>query len=154
MKKLYIIIILLLPLAGISQPDVIAAGGDYYETSNVRMSYTLGQTVTATVSGNGVAATQGFQQTSYVIVDLKEPDADMNVSLYPNPTSGELVLDFSTIPASNTTVKVIDFTGKVVLITTVANQKQSLDLSQLPTGNYIVNIKNDTQERNFKVIKK
>ncbi len=154
MKKLTILIIMALPLIGLAQPDVISSGGNYYETSNVKVSYTVGQTVTATVSNTEAVATQGFQQPEYTIVDLKEPDADMNVSLYPNPTDGELMLDFSTMPANNTTVTVIDFSGKVVFTTTVTNQKQRLDLSNLPTGNYIVKIKNDENERHFKVIKK
>jgi hypothetical protein len=154
MKKLSLILAMFLPLLGLAQPDVISSGGNYYETSNVKVSYTIGQTVTATVGSNQAVMTQGFQQPSYSIVDLKEPDADMNVSLYPNPTDGELMLDFSTLPANNTQVMVIDFAGKLVMTETVTNQKQRLNLKNLPAGNYIVKIKNDTQERNFKVIKK
>lgn len=59
----------------------------------------------------------------------------MNVSIYPNPTSGVISL---LGVAANANVTVTDVLGKVVASTT--GLKQILDLSKLPSGTYFITV--------------
>ncbi|HHD92453.1 MAG TPA: hypothetical protein ENL06_02405, partial [Candidatus Portnoybacteria bacterium] len=64
-------------------PSVIALAGNYVETENVAVSYTIGQTVTATLTNGGIL-TQGFQQDSYTIVEIPEQSSqEFSVNIYP-----------------------------------------------------------------------
>jgi len=66
-----------------------------------------------------------------------------NVKIYPNPTSGEVVLDWG----SNVNVKVdvFNITGQGLLHQDISNQsKKVMDLSYLPNGDYFLVIKDET----------
>lgn len=62
------------------------------------------------------------------------------ISLFPNPTSGEITLDLTEqIDASKLSVIGID--GKEVYTQRVNSQKVQIDLGSLPMGNYLVQVK-------------
>ncbi len=63
MKKLmiYICIIGLCSLS-INAQEIITASGDYYESSNASLSWTIGESMTETYTDGTTILTQGFQQ--------------------------------------------------------------------------------------------
>ncbi|MBL4710659.1 MAG: T9SS type A sorting domain-containing protein, partial [Flavobacteriales bacterium] len=74
-----------------------------------------------------------------------------NLSIYPNPTDGELVIMTSFI--QHGFLEVLDMQGKMVYSQRVSEEeKVLLDLSAFRKGVYLVRIYNDNQEKKGKVI--
>ena len=70
---------------------------------------------------------------------------NVGFSLYPNPTTGLLQIDFQQ-EQYGTSLKIIDVVGREVLRVDNLSQRNSLDVSQLESGIYFVIVKNNTQQ--------
>jgi hypothetical protein len=94
------------------------------------------------------------------IVGINETIGNVSISeVFPNPTSGETTINYSTVNAENVKVLVLDQTGKVVR--TVENGLQlagdhsvSFDAAALASGTYFVNIVTEASTITQKFIKK
>ena len=65
---------------------------------------------------------------------------------YPNPATDALSLDLSAQPAGAYEVRVLDVLGQLVLRQTLAaGQRQTVALTQLPTGTYLLHLSSPTQ---------
>ena len=153
MKKL-IFIIAMLPLLASAQPDVISSGGNYAQSSNVQISYTIGQAVYAAGQGSSVSVTQGFQQPEYIITEVNNNDNTLDVKLYPNPTLNDVVVDFYGNFSGTYTAKIYDLSGKMLSQTNITSNSQKLNLRNYPAGNYLIKITQGNKQKTFKVIKK
>ena len=73
-----------------------------------------------------------------------------NVSIYPNPTSGLLNI----LVSENSTVQLIDVTGKEVLLQTTLNayEKQEMNVSNFANGVYMMKIFNNNSVTVKKVV--
>jgi len=67
--------------------QVVASAGGYYEGDNISLSWTLGETVTETFTGDGIILTQGFQQpySFYLQQILNIPAGWSGVSSFIDP---------------------------------------------------------------------
>ena len=76
-----------------------------------------------------------------------------NIQLYPNPVKDELILESDKIQIEK--IRILDLNGREVLLTEnkLLLQKQSINLSQLIKGNYIVQLKTDSGIISKKIIK-
>ena len=153
MKKL-VLLLALLPVLAMAQPDVIASGGGYGESSSVKMSYTIGQTVTATVSGNNAIVTQGFQQPEYVIVKVDETGSDIELNIYPNPTVSDVTLDFTKMPKSDVNIYLYNDAGKVIVNDKISNTHYSLKMKNYSSGVYFLKVTAESSKKTYKIIKK
>lgn len=74
--------------------------------------------------------------------DILDPSA---INAYPNPAHSLLSVDLSTIELiGKVQLKVINLNGQTVLTNTIqAEDLKSIDISDLPTGAYMLNISND-----------
>jgi len=80
-------------------------------------------------------------------------DAEKVVNVYPNPTSGELTIDFLG-EETTSTIRVVNFQGAVILQTETNKQlKQKIDLRFLPEGVYVLVINTEGKQITKKVIK-
>lgn len=72
----------------------------------------------------------------------------MQIELSPNPANSLLELSFVTEDASDFQLSIVNTSGQVVvsknLSASKGNHKEKLDISNLPNGNYFVNINNQT----------
>ncbi|MFN0033783.1 MAG: PKD domain-containing protein [Saprospiraceae bacterium] len=66
--------------------------------------------------------------------------AKANASIFPNPTSGDFTLEFGEALESETTLTVLDLTGRTILQATVpqGGSSQTLSLGHCPSGIYVV----------------
>ncbi len=108
--------------------------------------YNSGQIYVAT-NGRGVWLTNNYFASNVISVkeNSKDAKAENNLSLYPNPTNGEVFLNFNAIDGETATVTVMDITGKVMLTQYLGKLytgqiSASVDASSLTSGMYIVNI--------------
>ncbi len=91
--------------------------------------------------------------TVYVdsVSGINENTANTECTIFPNPTTGLLIIKNEELRMMN--VAVYDIYGKEVLKQEVKNQKYVVDLSNQPQGIYIIRVITDKQTITRKVIK-
>ncbi|MEO6902659.1 MAG: T9SS type A sorting domain-containing protein [Bacteroidia bacterium] len=82
--------------------------------------------------------------TGIIATKLKEEAVVLNsMTVYPNPASNYITLNFNTLSPQLITIKIVDVVGKVVLIKNISllegNSKEIINTSSLATGSYYVN---------------
>jgi hypothetical protein len=75
--------------------------------------------------------------------------AKLNVSVYPNPTTGLVTLDLN----AATQITITNALGQVILTETVLAGKQTIDLKNQYNGLYFMNLNQDGKQQTIKVIK-
>ncbi len=140
---------------------VASAGWNYYNGSTFEMDYTVGEFAVITLSDASNYLTQGFQQP-FVDPDVSVSEnalADMNISYYPNPTSGNLTLNISNAGDREFKVELFDVLGqRITTQTGVASYNGtasiSIDMQRCATGNYYLRISNGNDlVKNLKILK-
>jgi hypothetical protein len=83
-------------------------------------------------------------------VDAKTNDV-VALAIYPNPSTGIVNID---IPNNEqaTNICITDMTGKKVKELTLQSDVNAIDLSDLPKGMYIINIVNDKEQLQEKLV--
>ncbi len=162
MKNILVIIVFLLPLAVFSQTldrQVIGSAGAYAEAGNISMSYTVGEAVVATGTSGTIVLTQGFQQPDNMMVGIESIESGISINAYPNPTSGEIILDFTVVNPAEFTIEIFDVSGKLMMnpetLKVENSTKHQMDFSEFSSGNYFIVMKNQdgTMNSNIKVQK-
>ncbi len=106
-------------------------------------------THTITYSYTNSYGCDNFAEQSITVADISGIDMLNNgirVEMYPNPNSGVLFLNIRSIVAKELTVTIMNEVGRIVLKTEVMTDNQEvhqIDLSQLASGIYFVNIKGE-----------
>ena len=72
-----------------------------------------------------------------------------NVSIFPNPTQGQLNI---TSEVDNYSLQVIDLTGKAIISRNNLSQNTQIDLSDMPSGIYMVKLNNGATQLTRKII--
>lgn len=139
-------ILILLGLMGITQAQTLgrsvigSAGGD-----GGGLTFTVGETVIETATGNNVSLTQGFQQPDTVFLVGNDPLLGVfDLKLYPNPTKEQLFLEASLQQATPLVLVVVDARGRAVLpkhhLPAQVAFQTSLDVRTLAEGSYFLQI--------------
>ena len=117
------------------------ANGDYDYT--VTADDYLAATGTVTVSGTAV--------TEAVVLDPDGISAleKAGIKVYPNPTNGEFNISVDT----RYQLSVIDMTGKVVYGQDLQDDVNEVDISSLPAGMYIIELRNSTTIHTLRILK-
>ena len=101
-----------------------------------------------TLSASGSQATNN----DYLYVDnlaftgsatgISEKQLDVNISIYPNPSSENLNLDLSALKDKNVTIEIFDVQGKLIKsINNVSiSSKTVIDIADIAKGNYVLNV--------------
>ena len=79
-------------------------------------------------------------------------DKGSDLKVYPNPAANELIIEASCIKG-NANIEIFNITGKLVLFSKFDRVRNSIDVSKLTSGIYIVNIKNTEVFNQQKFIK-
>ena len=145
-----------------ADPSVVATAGGHYQDADMQVSWTLGETIIATISDGSTTLTQGFHQESYEIIGLKEVVAndDYIVKLFPNPTDNLINCEVANIePIKSLTFRIMDAKGNLIN----AKEFKDLDkkefftqfnLAESAPGEYFIQILNNEYNKSFKIIKK
>ena len=136
---------------------MIATAGDHFSTSSAQLSWTLGEPVSETFSGEGTTIlTQGFHQTDLMITALADFSADFKVSVYPNPTAEWLNVEAPDAPAAFG-LELFDVTGKPLqfLPAEPQSERRTVDLSGLTPGMYLLRLRTEDRKtiKTFKIFK-
>jgi len=77
-----------------------------------------------------------------------------NVAMYPNPTNGILNVNLNGYKSENVLLNICDTWGKVVMSKQISRKSNQFDLSGLPKGAYIVELKSGKNITSSKIIVK
>jgi hypothetical protein len=154
MKKLTILVLAMLSLQLAKAQEAVLSSGDFQKNNSGSISYSIGETVTETVSGNGTTLTQGMQQPILSVTTLTENIAfKIDISAFPNPASDYLILkskDFKGL-----TVALYDVSGKVLINRNLEKEETQIDFRHYAASTYILKITQNNQEiKSFTIIKK
>jgi hypothetical protein len=139
-----------------ASPQVTAAAGDHFSGTNAQLSWTIGEPMIETYINDANQLTQGFHQTNLMVTALVDLAGSIPVTVYPNPATDVLNIEWPEIPAP-LTLTLYDGTGKQLLMQKILDQTMSetLDLSTYPAGSYFLSLSDlDGQPiQTFKILK-
>ena len=152
MKKYTFVLFLLFATLFVKAQEVISSQGDTYTNVSGNIDFTIGEVITFTGSNVENQLTQGFHQTNWSFVGIKDHVPSFNALIFPNPTE-----DFLNIQASvfeMVSYSLYDEVGKLILKGVLSSEKTSLDVSKLQTGLYSLILNNpDNILKTFNIIK-
>ena len=155
MKKLFLTFSLFSSGIILAQESVNTSGSNASGTGGA-VSYTVGQVAYTNSSGSNGSVSAGVQQ-SYTITattGVDENNFNLDVSVYPNPTTDLLVLSINELKEEYR-YQVLDMAGKRLTNGQLRNNQTQLDFSSYASGSYYVNIitNQNKQIKTFQVIK-
>lgn len=151
MKNYFFLFLLLISVTAYSQDmpqQHIGSAGDQHSNASASVSWTVGETVTATLSHTSVHLTQGFQQGSLRVSSLVEQDElEFSLKAYPNPVIDILILETD---EKQQIYQIINISGELVLNGKITDVLQEIDFTNLPPGVYLLSV---DQKQTHKIIK-
>jgi len=141
------------------EQELISNSGDSYKNQNYQLDWSLGEVVTETYISEGIVVTQGFHQSTLIISSVQDfSDFAGNISVYPNPTSDFLTLEYKDkklAQEAKVEVNVTDINGNLVINQKINEESSKIIFSELHSGIYFVSITENGQiTKTFKIIKK
>jgi hypothetical protein len=126
-----------------SSPEALSSGGGFATGSGFTNSFTIGQgSLPETFSAGTFMLTQGFQQPADGTTGFAPASDPFLFGAFPNPTSGQLFLEYDLENAAEITVEVFDVLGQPVYSEissrTTGHQIQSVNISNQANGIYFV----------------
>lgn len=152
----YVILLFLLAISiGISAQNlsrtVIGSSGN---TSNQspQLEWTLGETIVNLYSTNQNVLSQGFQQGSLVITAIEDVAPNIEINVYPNPAVSSIFVEYDN--AIKLKGRLYSMTGSHILNKEFNGGKETIDLSKLQSGMYLLQIFDETHiVKTFKIQK-
>lgn len=134
----------------------LSAGGGNASSTGASVSFTIGQLDFVSQSNNNGSFNQGVQQPFewFTIVSIDEATSIDGLSIFPNPTRGEIFVNLNTAK-DKVVVRVYDALGKFIFSQTLNNPQNRMELGALANGAYYIhfNSENGLQNEVIKVIK-
>jgi hypothetical protein len=138
-----------------AQQSVNSSGGNATGSGGT-VSYSIGQVVYTTNSGNSGNVAQGVQQTYEIIpVGINEEEPKISLSVFPNPITDHLILQVNEVEHSTLNFELCDMQGKQLNKGQIIAKQAQINTASLSSGTYFINvISQETQKvQTFKIIK-
>ncbi len=155
MKKIISIVFTALPIVLVAQTaerQVIGSAGGYANTANLKVSSTVGETITRTSTSPSIILSQGFQSPSSTSVGIEDVEMGFTLKAFPNPTLDAVTLSFSVENELQLSIGLFDVQGKQVLPSEQLNiygkMQHSLQMLGLAAGNYYIRLTNNDDKLN------
>jgi hypothetical protein len=163
MRKIgLIIIIILFAISGEAQQikqEVIASAGGYNVSADggISISWTLGETIIPTFKSQdgSLILTHGFQQKLIITTVDENIETPVNVTIFPNPTSEIINIQFEIPTDTEIEVYMLDGQGRLVMTDNigVAEIYKMLNIQDLPAGIYYLRLVSGKLVNIYKVVK-
>ena len=158
------------------QRNVVASAGINNTVSSIRLTSTVGETVTSTLSQSNYRLTQGFQQGNITVARIAngENTTEINsdesttsrtddsfdkikfkVNVYPNPTTEYINIKLEEMSEMKLMMYLTDLTGRMIEARTLYSIETRLEFNSIAPGKYILNITSEDGKVNesFKIVK-
>ncbi len=135
---------------------IISSAGKTSSSDNFIISWTLGETLVATLQNENNNLTQGFHQP--LIVDLfptsLEDDMVLDMVAYPNPTYDK-VLFKGVDPTGTYHLRLVDKLGRVLEQKSVSSDQLEVEMGRYNNGSYLIEVVEDRSEKRviFNIVK-
>ena len=147
---------LLLGLGGLHAQEAATTAGSEATGTGGTASYTVGQVVYTTATGTNGSVAQGVQQPYEIstTVGINETTINLELSVYPNPTTNYLQLKVASEKVESLSYQLIDLQGKVIESEKVSSITTTVAMENLPTATYFLRVTDSNKlVKTFKVIK-
>ena len=136
--------------------QLVSSGGETFSNANHKLTFTIGEPVVGTIE-NGAVVSQGFLAgaASGRTLTIDEQFLSNAIKVFPNRVVNYLNIDLNNISGA-TKALIYDITGQVVKALVLTSPNNTIDLSYLQGGMYLVKLSfsDDTATKSFKIIKK
>lgn len=145
-----------LPATLMAQEAVLSSGGDVQNSSG-SISYSIGQIAYQQFDGNGKSLAEGVQQPYEIsvvsnIASLSYEDIQLEV--FPNPTSGLLQLHIREHFTSEISYKLLDMKGRELKAASLEDNTAYIQMGNLPEAAYLLQVFIQKKPvRTFQIIK-
>ncbi len=135
--------------------QVIASSGGICQEDEINMTWTLGETVIATLSAADNILTQGFQQPGIVVTAVKSLEGlPYTVEAYPNPTDDLLLIQLKNAEVQYFKYLFYDMNGKVLEQKKPESNITAINMKNYPAGLYLLRVmKSEMEIKTFEIIK-
>ena len=133
--------------------ELISTAGDFNQSTNYLVSWSIGEPVTETFHDNDYLLTQGFHQTKLTITSVVENGiSNVDFEVFPNPTS-EIVKIKTEKNEEEFEWIILDNKGVLIDKGTIKKETQ-ISVNTYKQGIYFLNLQNENQtKQTFKIIK-
>jgi hypothetical protein len=155
--KFYLILCLPWIIVNILQAqEVVTSAGGYATSASAKITWTIGEPVTETVTGASAILTQGFNQGDLIPTLIKNPDIPgLILKVYPNPTRDNLQISVGDTDLENLNYILFDMGGKVVNKNILKGIESDIPFGNLTPSTYFLKIYQKKKEIGvYKIIKK
>lgn len=138
-----------------AQQSVNTSGGNATGSGGT-VSYSIGQVVYNTNSGNDGSLAQGVQQAYEIIpVGINENEPKISLSVFPNPIADNLILQVNDFELSTLNFQLCDMQGKQLSKGQIMAKQTQINTSSLSSATYFINVVNQENQKvqTFKIIK-
>lgn len=134
---------------------VVGSAGSYFSDFNTgNLHWTVGE-IAVSYYENGSVLSEGFHQTYFdlVVTSLWEsPELQLSLSIYPNPTLGQLTVEGDWLPGDQ--LQIFDLQGRSILRKTLTPEKEQFQLTGYPAGVYFLSLARQGKLlKTFRVVK-
>jgi len=155
MKSYTILFFLCISLYGFSQTEIkktsISSGGEIATVNNTSLIYSIGETFTQENTQSAVHLSEGFiSQKILKTLGVKNYKLFNEFKLYPNPVVSFVNINFT--KPSKYVIQISDLNGKIILTKNTINLSNSIDISNLSAGVYLILLK-DKISNNYNSVK-
>lgn len=112
-----------------------------------QIDFNIGEVMTSTFQNNDHMLTQGFEQGDLIDIAVNEIPSLSSLLIYPNPTRFQFAV-ITPRQSSTLDITIHDMTGKLVEVIHVYQQTQSIDVTTLAAGTYMLSIISEDQKIN------
>jgi len=158
MKRLFLTVGLGFALVGVNaqtaSSQLVSSSGNSFSNASYQLDWSIGECLTATYTTGAYVLTQGFYQSSYTITSVENLWSDIEITVYPNPTTDFINLKVKGSKAKSMQYTTTDFLGKILQTSNIAGDIEQIDFSNYATGIYFISVSQNKQLiRSFRIIK-
>ncbi len=161
--KLLVCLLLLFSSAIYSQ-QLISTSGSHSQSGAYQISWTLGETVSETLSNGEMILTQGIHQY-YVVPSgiINNKDLSVSIKVFPNPVVESICISILHLQGHNLeynlnklSIYLFDNTGRLLTIVKVKNKNTWINMQNYPAGQYLLKLVSYSNKeiQSFKILKK
>lgn len=155
-KKFTLSVLLLSFGLSLQAQEVTTATGGNATGSTGNVSYTVGQIGYTVNSGSSGTVTEGVQQPHelFVVAGTGNPNVTAEMAVYPNPTTGMIILSIKNQPLAGFSFQLFDGMGRIVEQRKITSVTEIIRMQSLPASAYFLKVTQlDQIIKTFKIIK-
>jgi hypothetical protein len=89
-----------------------------------------------------------------IITGAENEDINLTTSVYPNPTSGQIILNSGNAALEDMSYALLDILGKIIFQHPLNKKQTTISMAELANGPYFIKVLNNKKEiKTFKIIK-